>query len=120
MENFISFEAVQIEKEFSGAIQASGGEEAVMTVHRMFEIYTLNVVLQVIMGKRFERGDPTIKSLLSALHAANRDFNLGTGILDFFPWLRHLPGLQFNQTTQHCLKALHGYFQVGVRFAVRC
>ena len=112
MEKFISFEVREAEKEFFGAMEENGGEFAVMTVHHKFEIYTLNTVYQVIMGKRFEDGDPIVEKLLSAMNAANQDLNLGASHLDAIPWLRHIPFLNFNTSLKELLRFCQEYFQV--------
>ena len=96
MDKIVQSEARELlEKEIFRKIRQQGGEAAVVPMNRLFQIYTLNVVFRVILGKRFEQGDPTIQSLMSTLNAVNEKFNGGTTLLDFLPWLRHLPFLRF-------------------------
>ena len=90
VENFINFELKDLEEEMVRAVKDGGGK-ATMSILNKFEVSALNVVYQVMMGKRFERNDPVAKKIISLLHSGNRVLNLGTSILEIFPWLLRFP-----------------------------
>ena len=97
MEKIVQFEVKELlEKQFFGKIP-SGQAAVVLPMHRVFQNYTLNVVFQVLLGKRFEPEDPTLQRMLSAMNSFNESFNIGMGLVDLFPWLRHVPFLLFHR-----------------------
>ena len=113
LEKFIVYEISQVEKELKTRIEKNGGNEVTLCPHQMFEIHTLNIVYQVMMKKRFEHGDPVAEEILRTANEANRQFNLGTSIVDVFPWLRHIPGLTFADAAHRAANACYNYFTVS-------
>lgn len=117
MERFITFEINQVKNGLDEKIKESAagtGGEAVIRVHQMFEVHTLNIVYQVIMGKRFEDDDPIVEKILSTMNAANRDFNIGTSVLEIMPWLRLVPGLKtYMNTYDAASQVCYDYFKVS-------
>ena len=116
LERFITLEIDQVKSFLDEKINegVTNHEEAVICVHNMFELHTLNIVYQVIMGKRFESSDPFVEKLLSTMNEANRNFNLGSSVLEIMPWLMYVPGLKtymnsLKVTSQVC----YDYFKVS-------
>ena len=111
-EKFITYEVTQVEQGLRRKMEENGGRELTLCPHQMFEIHTLNIVYQVIMKKRFEHGDPVAEEILRTLNEANRQFNVGTSIVDVFPWLRHVPGLTFMDSLTKASDVCYDYFRV--------
>ena len=113
LEEFVTHEIAQVEQELRTRIEKSGGKEVTLCPHQMFEIHALNIVYQVMMKKRFEHGDPVAEEILRTANEANRQFNLGSSILDVFPWLRHIPGLTFMDSVKRASDVCYNYFTVS-------
>ena len=112
MEEFISFEMAEVEQVLTENISENGGQ-VTFSPHQMFERSALNIVCQVIMGKRFDREDPVAEKILSTANAANRQFNPGCSVLDVIPWLRHVPGLTFIDSFKRASNVVYDYFSVS-------
>lgn len=70
-----------------------------------------NVICSIIIGKRFEFDDPEFVHLLEGLHE-DMILSANTGILNFFPFLRYLPGDLF-----HWKKLTNNYITVRTYLA---
>ena len=113
LENFIVYEVSQLEKALKTRIEKNGGYEVTLCPHNIFEIHTLNIVYQVMMKKRFEHGDPVAEEILASINEGNRQFNVGSSIVDVFPWLRHIPGLTFMDAVKRASDVCYNYFTVS-------
>ena len=112
MEKIVQFELRELlQKEFFAKIEGRQAA-AVLPMHHMFQVYTLNVVVQVLLGNRFQPEDPTLQRMLSAIKSFNESFNPGMGLLDLFPWLRHIPFLRFHRNLVEFNNFFKEYCQV--------
>ena len=111
LENFINFEVGDLEGEILDAVKHGGGR-ATVTMYEKCQLHTLNVVIQVILGKRFSRDDPTATKMTSLIQAGNRQINLGTSILEIFPWLLRLPFLRFMKDFDSMIACVHEFLKV--------
>ena len=111
IENFINFELKDFEDEMLQSVKDGGGS-ATMTMHHKFEVYALNIVYQVILGLRFHRDDPVAKKMMTLINAANRELNLGTSVLDVFPWLVRVPFVKIMTNVTNANNFMHDYFKV--------
>ena len=90
----------------------AGAEPYIFSPHQMFEVGTLNVVCQVIMERRFDHSDPQVIHILDEMNRANREFSAAYTILEFFPWLKHIPRLTFLGSAQRFSNLLYDFFRV--------
>jgi hypothetical protein len=50
----------------------------------------MSVLWALIAGNQFSEEDPTLAKLLDLMHRRTKAFDLFGGILNQFPWLRHI------------------------------
>ena len=98
MEGLISFEMSEIESDLSQRIDGTENGKLIFSPHTMFEVSTMNVVCQVLFGKRYNPKDPMVLKLLEKMNVANREFSMGYTILEVMPWLKYFPRLSWIQS----------------------
>ena len=114
MESLISYEAAELEQRIVQKIEGSGqGCVTICPPEEIdFRLHTLNVLLHVIVSKRFEHGDPRAENFLKLMDRAHEESHFGTSVLDFVPWLRYIPDLTFMDHWKRASEACFGIFQV--------
>ena len=92
------------------AIEDSGKGEATLCTRLMFTKHTLNIVMQVILGQRFEGDDVDIKNVKEASEVFNREFNAGFSVLEGAPWLKFVPGFTYYRSFRRASVAAVDFF----------
>ena len=120
-ESLVSYEAAEFERRLIENMGKNG--QGFVTIcppkDTDFGFHSLNVLLHLIMSKRFEYGDPVVEDLLHLFDRSGRLTNIGTTAVDFFPWLRHIPGLTFMDALKRSSDACYNLFRVIMSNAIK-
>ena len=112
LESFVVPEIVEIVKTLGEKVDCANeaGSTHYFSPHQMFQVAALNVVCQLVMGRRFHHTDKEAVWILEQLSRSNLEF---TASLEVFPWLKHFPFLTFLGSHQRGSNILYGFFRVG-------
>lgn len=85
MVQHIEHEATELVKEFKrkSAIGA-------FSMHNAFDISVLNLMWVLLKNERFELDDERLINLVAAVHKNFQVVDMSGGILNLFPWIRHI------------------------------
>ena len=112
MEGLISFEMSEIEGDLANRIDEAGGK-LIFSPHTMFEVGTMNIVCQILFGRRYSSRDPKVLELLDKMNTANRGFSLGYTMLEVIPWLKYFPRLCWIHSIGVCSDMVYRICSVG-------
>ena len=115
MEVLISFEMSEIEADLSQRIDGTENGKLIFSPHTMFEASTMNVVCQVLFGKRYGLKDPMVVKLLEKMNRANREFSAGYTMLEWMPRLKYFPRLTWLYSTMVCSDMTYKICAVSIR-----
>ena len=107
----MSFEVAEVQRELQSKIDAANGE-VYHSPHQMFEVPTLNVVCQTMMGERFHHDDPIVWKIVESMNKMNREFSLCYSPIDILRWLKYFPRFTFLGSFQNCSYVFYDYFRV--------
>ena len=109
LENSVRTEFHQLEKRIRSELKENG---EILAVAHLFQLASANVVFQVILGRRYNADEPRIRRLISVMNRMNETINLGAGILELIPSLRHVPKLTFMDDIQDFSKCFYEFVEV--------
>ncbi|CAG5115330.1 unnamed protein product [Candidula unifasciata] len=91
--------AEKIQEEVDCYVKCLAGlKEKPTDIRLMTNISTSNIICSILIGRRFEYDDKQFQDLIHKLGNLSTEQRSGS-VVNFFPWLRHLPGDIFKAKT---------------------